>query len=218
MIEEYQLIMKNDVWNVVPRPEGKSIVTSNWIYKINHAADGRIEKYKARFVACGFSQKEGRDYVETFAPVARYTSIRSIFALAAVMKWKVHQMDAKTSFLNGVVEEEVYVEQPLSFETHDRETHACKFNKALEGLKQAPKTWYGRIDIFLSSLGFMKSKVDSKLYYKVEDGNLVMLLLYVDDMFVTGMDGLIADTKRKLAAKFKMKDLGMMHYFLGMEV
>ena len=90
--------------------------------------------------------------------------------------------------------------------------------KALYGLKQAPRTWYDRIDSFLSSLGFTKSKADSNLYYKVEDGNLVMLLLYVDDLFVIGMDGLIADMKRKLAAEFEMKDLGMMHYFLGMEV
>ena len=94
----------------------------------------------------------------------------------------------------------------------------CKLKKALYGLKQAPKTWYGRIDSFLSSLGFTKSKADSNLYYKVEDGNLVILLLYVDDLFVKGMDGLITDTKRKLASKFKMKDMGMMHYFLGMEV
>ena len=110
------------------------------------------------------------------------------------------------------------MEQPLSFETHDRKTHMCKLKKALYGLKQAPRTWYGRIDSFLSSLGFAKSKADSNLYYKVEDGNPVILLLYVDDLFVTGIDGLIADTKRKLAAEFEMKDLGMMHYFLGMEV
>ena len=90
--------------------------------------------------------------------------------------------------------------------------------KALYGLKQAPRTWYGRIDSFLSSLGFTKSKADSDLYYNVEDVNPVMLLLYVDDLFVTGTDGLIADTKRKLAAEFEMKDLGMMHYFLGMDV
>ena len=109
MIEEYQSIMKNDVWDVVPTPEGKSVVTSKWIYKIKHAADGSIEKYKARFVARGFSQKEGIDYEETFAPVSRYTSIRSILALAVVMKWKIHHMDVKTAFLNGVVEEEVYV-------------------------------------------------------------------------------------------------------------
>ena len=118
MIEEYQLIMKNDVWDVFPRPEGKSVVTLKWIYKIKHAADGSIEKYKAIFVARGFSHKEGIDYEETFAPVARYTSIRSVLALVAVMKWKIHQMDVKSTFLNGVVEEEVYVEQPLGFETH----------------------------------------------------------------------------------------------------
>ena len=132
------------------------------------------------------------------------------------MKWKIHQMDVKTAFLNGVVEEEVYVEKPLGFETHDRQIHVCKLKKDLYGLKQAPRTWYSRMDSFLTSLGFPKSKVDSKLYYKVEKGNLVILLLYVDDLFVIGEDGLIADTKRKLANEFEMKDLGMMHYFLGM--
>ena len=111
--------MKNDVWDIVPRPEGKSVVTSKWIYKIKHVADGSIEKYKARFVARGFSQKQGIDYEETFAPVAKYTSIRLVLSLAAVMKWKIQQMDVKTTFLNGVVEEEVYVEHPPGFETHD---------------------------------------------------------------------------------------------------
>ena len=110
MIEEYQSIMKNDVWEVVPRSEGKSVVTSKWIQKIKHAVDRSIEKYKARFVAHVFSQKEGIDYEETFAVVARYTSIRSVLSLAAVMRWNIHQMYVKTAFLNGVVEEEVYVE------------------------------------------------------------------------------------------------------------
>ena len=135
MSEEYQSIMKNDVWDVVPRPEGKSVVTSKWIYKIKYAAYGSIDKYKARLVAHGFSQKEGIYYEETFSLVARYTSIRSILALAVEMKWKIHQMDVKTAFLNGDMEEEVYVEQPLGFETHDRESHVCIFKKALYGLK-----------------------------------------------------------------------------------
>ena len=134
-------------------------------------------------MARGFSQKEGIDYEETFAPIARYTSIRTILALAAKMKWKVHQMDVKTNFLNGVIEEEVYVEQPLGFEIHDCESHVCRLKKALYGLKQAPRAWYGRMDSFLMSLGFTKSKADSNLYYKVD-----------------------------------MKDLGLMHYFLGLEV
>ena len=118
----------------------------------------------------------------------RYTSIISVLSLVAVMKWKIHQMDVKTNFLNGVVEEEVYVEQPLRLETHDSESHVCRLKKALYSLKQAPRTRYGRIDNFLSSLEFTKSKTDSNLYYKVEYGNPLILLLYVDDLFVTGMD------------------------------
>ena len=100
---------------MVPRPKGKSIVNSKWIYKIKHVADGCIEIYKSIFVARGFCQKEGIDYEEIFAPIARYTSIRLVLDLAAVMKWKVHQMDVKVALLNGVVEEEVYMEHPLGF-------------------------------------------------------------------------------------------------------
>ena len=103
MQEEYSSIMKNDVWEVVPRPEGKSVVTSRWLYKVKHATDGSIEKFKARFVARGFSQVEGVDYEETFAPVARYTSIRSIILITAKMGWNIHWMDVKTSFLNGFI-------------------------------------------------------------------------------------------------------------------
>jgi hypothetical protein len=116
MTEEYQSIMKNDVWDIVPRPEGKSVVTSKWIYKIKHAADGSVEKYKARFVARGFSQVDGIDYEETFAPIARYTSICMIISLVAFMSWRLHQMDVKTTFLNGEIEEEVYIEQRDEFE------------------------------------------------------------------------------------------------------
>ena len=113
-------------------------MASKGIYNIKHVADGSIEKYKSIFLAHGFSQKEGKYYEETFSSVARYTSIRSILALAAVMKWKIHHMDVKTIVLNGVMEEELYVEQTLGFETHDRETHVCKLKKALYGLKQYP--------------------------------------------------------------------------------
>jgi hypothetical protein len=218
MGEEYQSIIKNDVLDVVPRPKEKTIVSSKWIYKTKHSVDGSIEKYKAIFVALGFSQKEGLDYEETFAPVARYTSIRAILALAIVKKWKVHQMDVKTNFLNGVIEEEVYVEQPHGFETHNSQTHVCRLKKALYGYKQAPRAWYDRIDNFLMSLGFTKSKADSNLYYKVVRGGPVILLFYVDDLFLTGEVELITDSKRKLTVEFEMKDLGMMHYFLGLEV
>jgi hypothetical protein len=135
MKEEYQSIINNDVWDIVPRPKSKDVVSSKWLFKIKYAADGSIEKYKARFVSRGFSQKEGIDYEETFAHVARYTSIRTIIALAAKMKWKLQQMDVKIAFLNGVIEEEVCIEQPQGFEVEDRKTHVCKLKKDLYGLK-----------------------------------------------------------------------------------
>ena len=114
------------------RPEFlQSVVTSKWIYNIKHVVDGSIEKYKARFLAQDLSQKEGIDFEETFAPISRYTSIRSVLALVAVMKWNIHQMDVKTASLNGVVEEEVYLDKPLGFETHDRENHVCKLKKVI---------------------------------------------------------------------------------------
>jgi len=127
-------------------------------------------------------------------------------------------MDVKTAFLNGVIEEEVHIEQPQGFETRDNNSHVCMLKKALYGLKQAPRAWNGRIDNFLRSLGFTKSKADSNLYYKVVDDGPIILLLYVDDLFLTGKEKLIVGCKRKLDAEFEMKDLGMMHYFLGLEV
>jgi hypothetical protein len=134
MMEEYASIMKNDVWEVVPRPDGKKVVGSKWIYKVKHATDGSVDKYKARFVVKGFSHREGVDYEETFASVARYSSIRAVILLATKKGWGIHQMDVKTAFLNEVVEEEVYVEQPERFEVGNRRTHVCRLRRALYGL------------------------------------------------------------------------------------
>ena len=218
MIEEYNSILKNDVWDIVPRPKNKSVVSSKWLFKIKHAADGSIEKYKARFVARGFSQKEGIDYDETFAPVARYTSVRTILAIAASKGWKVHQMDVKTAFLNGKIEEEVYVEQPEGFSVFDRQTHVCKLKKALYGLKQAPRAWYERIDTYLLKLGFAKNEADPNLYFKTEEDDMVIFVLYVDDLLITGDEHMIEKCKQDLSAEFEMKDLGLLHYFLGLEI
>jgi hypothetical protein len=135
VMEEYQSIMKNDVWEVVLRPHGKSIVTSKWTYNIKHVADGSIEKYKSRFDARGFSQKEGEDYDETFSPVTKYTSILSIISISFVMGWKLHHMDFKTTLLNGVIEEQVYIEKPQGFVIHRKESHVCKLRKDLYMLK-----------------------------------------------------------------------------------
>lgn len=135
MVEEYNSIMVNNVWEVVSRPQDRSVVGSRWIYKIKYATNDNVEKYKARFVAKGYAQNEGIDYEETFAPVAKYTSIKTVIYLATQMGWEIHQMDVKTTFLNGVIEEEVYIEQPEGFETREKKSHVCKLKKALYGLK-----------------------------------------------------------------------------------
>jgi hypothetical protein len=218
MTKEYQSIIKNDVWEIVPKSKSKDVVSFKWLFKIKHAADGSIEKYKEIFVALGFFQKEGIDYEETFALVTRYTSIRTIISLETKMKWKLHQMDVKTTFLNGVIEEEVYIEKPQGFEVEYMKTHVCKLKKALYGLKKDRRAWYGRIYGFLTSLGFTKSKADSNLYFKVMNDEPMILLLYVDELFLTGEENLITECNKKLALEFEMKYLGLTHYFLGLEV
>ena len=213
MVEEYSSIMTNDVWEVVPRPEDISIVGIRWIYKIKYAVDGSVEKYKARFMEKGYTQKEIIEYVETFSLVARYTSIKSVISLVAQMGWEIHQMDVKTTFLNGVIEEEVYMEHSKGFQTREKRTHVCRLKKALYRLKQAPRVWYGPIDIYLQQLGFIKSDVDPNLYYLMVKNEPLILVLYVDDFFLTRSSGLINYRKKNLETEFDKKDMVLKHYF-----
>jgi hypothetical protein len=218
MAKEYQSIMKNDVWDIVLILEGKFVVTSKSIYKIKHATDGSVEKYKAIFVARGFSQVEVIDYEETFFAVGWYTFIDTIILVATSMGWKLHQMDVKTTFLNGDIDEEVYIEQPEGFVIHEEKTHVCRLKKSLYGITQAPHPWYEKMDGFLMSFGFSKSVVDPDLYYHIASDKCVILVLYVDDLFLTSSERIIVEWKWALTSEFEMKDLGMMHYFLGLEV
>ena len=144
-------------------------------------------------------KREGIDYEDTFSSIARHTSIITIMALASMMKWDLHQMDVNMTFLNGMIEEEVYIEQPQGFEVENKATHVCKLKKALYGLKQAPRARYGRIDSFLTSMGFTQSKADPDLYINIMDDEPVILLFYVDDIFLTRNEKQIAKRKDKLA-------------------
>jgi hypothetical protein len=134
------------------------------------------------------------------------------------MGWKLHQMDVKAAFLNGKIEEEVYIEKSKGFVIHNEKFHVCRLKKALYSLKQAPRAWYKKMDGFLISLGFNKITVDPNLYYHIDGNECLILVLYVDDIFITGSERLIVECKKGLAAKFEMKDLGQMHCFLGLEV
>ncbi|KAG8474247.1 hypothetical protein CXB51_033974 [Gossypium anomalum] len=183
-------------------------------------ADGSLNKLKARLVVKGFSQKYGLDYFETYAPVARLDTIRLIVAYTAHMHWNVYQLDVKSAFLNGILEEEIYVEQPQRFEVPSKKDMVCKLRKALYGLKQAPRAWYARIDTYLLSLDFQRSFSEPTLYIKKNNTETQLVVsLYVYDLLVTGGDeAILTDFKTKMKKMFEMIDLGLMTYFLGMEV
>jgi hypothetical protein len=171
--------------------------------------DGTIDKYKARLVAKGFTQKEGEDYFDTYSPVARLTTIRLLIALAASDGLHIHQMDVKTAFLNGELEEEIYMEQPDGFVVKSQESKVCRLLKSLYGLKQAPKQWHEKFYQTLTSVGFVANEADKCVYYCHGGGQTVILCLYVDDILIFGTNTAVMDeVKSFLSSCFHMKDLG----------
>ncbi|XP_074379364.1 retrovirus-related Pol polyprotein from transposon TNT 1-94 isoform X2 [Apium graveolens] len=219
MKEELKMIEKNQTWELVDRPKHKKAIGVKWVYRTKFNPDGSINKYKARLVVKGYAQIYGVDFSETFAPVARMETIRMLLALAAQKGWTVHQMDVKSAFLNGVLEEEIFVEQPEGFVCKGQEDKVYRLIKALYGCRQAPRTWYSRIDTHLLSLGFVKSLSEATLYVKKSDFEILVVSLYVDDLLVTGSNlKQIDNFKEEMKAAFEMTDLGKMTFFLGMEV
>ncbi|WZY88683.1 hypothetical protein YC2023_045418 [Brassica napus] len=219
MNEELRMIDKNDTWQLVDRPSDRKIIGVKWVYRTKLNADGSINKHKARLVAKGYSQIYGVDFSETFAPVARLDTIRMMLALAAQNTWKVFHLDVKSAFLNGYLEEEIYVEQPAGFRVKEQEDKVYLLKKALYGLRQAPRVWYTRIDDHLQKMGFVKSQSEATFYIKETSGNLLVVSIYVDDQLVTGNNEILLGAfKSEILKAFEMTDLGLMSYFLGMEV
>jgi hypothetical protein len=220
MKEELEVIEKNNTWELVERPIDKPVIGVKWVYKTKLHLDGSVQKHKARLVAKGYAQKSGIDYNETFAPVARLDIIRTLIALAAQKRWKLFHMDVKSAFLNGVLKEEVYVEQPEGFEVKNAGHKVYKLKKALYGLKQAPRAWYSEIHAYLSMCKFKRSISEATLYIRSDlEGNLIIVLIYVDDIVYTGSSGrLLSEFKREMMQRYEMPDLGLLHHFLGMGI
>uniref|UniRef100_A0A2N9FRX8 Reverse transcriptase Ty1/copia-type domain-containing protein n=1 Tax=Fagus sylvatica TaxID=28930 RepID=A0A2N9FRX8_FAGSY len=180
-------------------------------------ADGSVERYKARLVARGFTQEYGIDYEETFAPIARLTSVRSLLAVAAVRHWPLFQMDVKNVFLNGDLLEEVYMQPPPSYP--DSQNQVCRLRRAVYDLKQAPRAWFVKFSFVVAQQGFTPSSYDSALFIRHTSTGITLILLYVDDMIITSDDTAgIRDLQKFLSQHFEMKDLGTLSYFLGLEV
>jgi hypothetical protein len=201
MHEELDQIVKNDTWELVPRPKNKNVIGTKWVFRNKLNEDGQVTRNKARLVCKGYAQIEGIDFEETFAPVARMEALCFILAYACSKKVKVYQMDIKSSFLNGELEEEVYIEKPEGFQLSENTDYVCKLKKALYGLKQAPRAWYSRLDKYLQHARFIKGSADSNLYIKVSQGNILLIEVYVDDIIFGSDDD-------RLSQKFA-KDMQM---------
>jgi len=217
MAEEIAALERTGTWDLVPLPSHARPITCKWVYKIKTRSDGSLERYKARLVARGFQQEHGRDYDETFAPVAHMTTIRTLLAVASVRAWSISQLDVKNAFLNGELHEEVYMRPPPGYLVPDG--NVCRLRRSLYGLKQAPRAWFQRFSSVITAVGFSPSAHDPALFVHNSSRGRTLLLLYVDDMLITGDDSeYIAFVKARLSEQFLMSDLGPLRYFLGIEV
>ncbi|RDY00930.1 hypothetical protein CR513_15813, partial [Mucuna pruriens] len=219
MKEEMEALEKNSTWEIVDRPKDKRAIGCRWIYTVKCKSDGTLERYKARLVAKGYTQTYRIDYEGTFSPVAKMNTVRVIISLAAQFSWNLQQFDVKNAFLHGDLEE-VYMEIPLGFYSHNVKNKVCRLKKALYGLKQSPRAWFGRFAQVMISLGYRQSQGDHTLFIKHSpNGKLTLLLVCVDDMIVTSDDEIEKlNLKEKLATQVEMKELGKLKYFLGIEV
>jgi hypothetical protein len=219
MLEEMAALDKNNTWVITPLPANKKIVGCKWVFTIKQTPEGKVERYKARLVAKGYSQTYGVDYDETFAPVAKMSTIKTLISVAANNKWKLFQLDVKNAFLHGNLNEEVYMEIPPGFNGPETKGKVCRLKKSLYGLKQSPRTWFGRFRKEVCYLGFQQSNADHTLFFKHHQDKIAILVVYVDDIVVTGNDDEeIRNLKKMLAKSFDVKDLGFLHFFLGIEV
>ncbi|GKD35609.1 retrovirus-related pol polyprotein from transposon TNT 1-94 [Tanacetum coccineum] len=220
MQEELEALHKNKTWELVPLPGGRKPIGNKWVYKIKRNGDDQVERYRARLVVKGYAQKEGIDFNEIFSPVVRMTTIRVVLALCATYDLHLEQLDVKTAFLHGNLEEEIYMLQPEGFKQKGKENLVCRLNKSLYGLKQAPRCWYKRFDSFIRSLEYNRLHADPCAYFKRFGNNdFIILLLYVDDMLVAGPNkDRINKLKAQLAREFEMKDLGPANKIPGMQI
>jgi transposase InsO family protein len=219
MDAELKSITDNNTWTMAELPKGQQAIGLKWVFKVKKDPAGNVVKHKARLVAKGYAQKQGIDYDEVFAPVARIETVRVLLALAASGGWEVHHMDVKSAFLNGDLLEEVYVHQPPGFIDPKEAGKVLFLNKALYGLKQAPRAWNSKLDQELCNLGFRKCEEEHAVYRRSEGSSFLLVGVYVDDLIICGPDSsMIATFKQQMMSLFSVSDLGLLSYYLGIEV
>lgn len=215
---EYESLLENETWDLVDLPRERKAVGSRWVFKVKHHSDGRVERYKCRLVAKGYSQLYGADYDETFSPVVRFSSIRTLLSFAIQNNLHVHQMDVVTAFLNGHLEEEIYMEQPEGYIKPGEEHLVCKLKKSIYGLKQSPRCWSKTFTGFMMEVGFKQSTSDPCVFVRSRE-ELEILAVYVDDLIlITESTESMNELKMALEDRYKMKDMGELSYILGVSV
>ena len=185
MDDEYGTLMRKNTWQLVKLPPDKHPIRSKWVFRVKYNSNGSLQKYKARLVAQGFNQRLGFDFIETFNPVVKPTPIKLILSLAVTKSWTIRQLDVNNVFLNGDLQEDVYMTQPQAYEIGDGSL-VCKLTKALYGLKQAPRPWYHKLSTALQQLGFSPTKSYASLFTKITLTSVTYVLIYVDDIIVIG--------------------------------
>jgi ATP-binding cassette subfamily B (MDR/TAP) protein 1 len=218
MNEEIMSLEKNETWSLTKLPAGKKALQNKWVFRVKEEHDGS-KRYKARLVVKGFQQKKGIDYNEIFSPVVKMTTIRLVLGIVAAENLHLEQLDVKTAFLHGDLEEDLYMVQPEGFRIAGKEDLVCKLGKSLYGLKQAPRQWYLKFDDFMMRNGYTRCVMDHCCYVKHFKGSYIILLLYVDDMLIAGSNMVeINKLKRQMSEEFEMKDLGEAKQILGMSI
>jgi hypothetical protein len=217
--DEYKSLIDMNTWDLVPLPNDRQPVSCKWVFKRKLNADGSVERHKARLVARGFTQQQGVDFDETYAPVIHKTSLRALLSYGFSHNMIIHQMDVVTAFLNGELAEDIYMNQPEGFIAHGSEHLVCKLKRSLYGLRQSPRCWNLVLDDYLKSLGFSQSSADQCVYIRNDGDQQTLLAVYVDDIvLLSDSEQSMQGIKSSLSQKFKMKDLGPIHYVLGISV
>jgi hypothetical protein len=215
---EFDALLRNDTWTLVPPTSDMNIVGCKWVFRLKRKADGSIDRHKARLVAKGFHQQPGVDYEETFSPVVKPTTIHLVLSLATFAGWPIRQIDVQNAFLHGWLSEDVFMTQPPGFIHPQFPNHICKLHKALYGLKQAPRAWFSRLSDRLLELGFFGSHSDPSLFICRTSQETTFVLIYIDDILITSsLSQATTSLIHSLRVEFAIKDLGPLHYFLGME-
>lgn len=216
---EYQALQENRTWTLVDRPKDRKVMQCKWVYKAKRDLSGNVDRFKARVVLKGYQQRRGVDYTETYSPVVRHSSLKYLLAVAVQRGMKVDQMDAISAYLQGTLYEEIYMEQPPTYEDEENQSKCCRLLKALYGLKQGIRCWNQELDKALKGFGRKKSNYDPCVYFDVKDGCMLIVAVYVDDMLLFYDDPHDADEiKKKMNERFKIKDLGPVKHILGMRV